>query len=94
MDVPGIDAVTLGLRPSPGARGIWHADQGKVIDDYRTRLIEAARRPGKEVSMLVGFDRTGRAVDPRRGEDHLLFSEVEILRRGIMEAATRLHAVK
>jgi 2-keto-3-deoxy-L-rhamnonate aldolase RhmA len=69
-------------------------DQGKVIDEYRLRLIEAAGRHGKDVSMLVGSIEQGEQWI-RAGAKIICYSnEVEILRRGIMEAARRLHAVR
>jgi 2-keto-3-deoxy-L-rhamnonate aldolase RhmA len=62
--------------------------------DYRTRLIEAARRHGKEVSMLVGSIEQGEQW-LRAGAKIICYSsEVDILRRGITEAADRLHAVR
>jgi 2-keto-3-deoxy-L-rhamnonate aldolase RhmA len=66
----------------------------KVIDEYRTRLIEAAGRHGKDVSMLVGsIEQSEQWI--RAGAKIICYSsEVEILRRGIMEAAKRLHAVR
>ena len=43
MSVPGIDAVTLGPSDLAQELGVFGTpDQGKVIDEYRTRLIEAA----------------------------------------------------
>jgi 2-keto-3-deoxy-L-rhamnonate aldolase RhmA len=95
MSVPGIDAVTLG--PSDLAqelRVFGTPDQGKVIDEYRTRLIEAAARHGKDVSMLVGSIEQGEQWIRAGAKIICYSSEVEILRRGIMEAAKRLHAVK
>jgi 2-keto-3-deoxy-L-rhamnonate aldolase RhmA len=95
MDVPGIDAVTLGPADLAQELGVFGTpDQGKVIDDYRTRLIEAARRHGKDVSMLVGSIEQGEQWIRAGAKIICYSSEVEILRRGIMEAATKLHAVR
>jgi 2-keto-3-deoxy-L-rhamnonate aldolase RhmA len=95
MSVPGIDAVTLGPSDLAQELGVFGTpDQGKVIDEYRTRLIEAARRHGKDVSMLVGSIEQGEQWIRAGAKIICYSSEVEILRRGIMEAAKRLHAVK
>ena len=53
VGMPGIDAVTLGpsdLAQELGVLGT--SDQRRVIDDHRERLIDAARRHGKQVAML------------------------------------------
>jgi 2-keto-3-deoxy-L-rhamnonate aldolase RhmA len=95
MSVPGIHAVTLGPSDLAQELGVFGTpDQAKVIDDYRTRLIEAAQRHGKDVSMLVGSIEQGEQWIRAGAKIICYSSEVEILRRGIMEAATRLHAVK
>jgi 2-keto-3-deoxy-L-rhamnonate aldolase RhmA len=95
MSVKGIDAVTLGPSDLAQELGVFGTpDQAKVIDDYRTRLIEAAGRHGKDVSMLVGSIEQGEQWI-RAGSKIICYSsEVDILRRGITEAADRLHAVR
>src|SRR5690242_11175538 len=51
---PGVDAVTLGPSDLAQELGVMGTPrQAQVIDEYRERLIEAARRHGKEVAMLV-----------------------------------------
>src|SRR5204863_899441 len=51
---PGIDAVTLGPTDLAQELGVFGTpDQGRVIDEHRRRLIEAAGRHGKDVAMLV-----------------------------------------
>src|ERR671930_586707 len=95
MSVPGINAVTLGPSDLAQELGVFGTpDQGKVIDEYRTRLIEAAKRHGKDVSMLVGSIEQGEQWIRAGAKIICYSSEVEILRRGIMEAAKRLHAVR
>ena len=70
-------------------------DQGKVIDEYRTRLIEAAAATRQGCLDAGGLYRAGPEQWIRAGAKIICYSsEVEILRRGIMEAAKRLHAVK
>jgi 2-keto-3-deoxy-L-rhamnonate aldolase RhmA len=95
MSVPGIHAVTLGPADLAQELKVFGTpDQGKVIDEYRTRLIEAAARHGKDVSMLVGSIEQGEQWIRAGAKIICYSSEVEILRRGIMEAAKRLHAVR
>ena len=87
MSVPGIHAVTLGPSDLAQELGVFGTpDQGKVIDEYRTRLIEAAARHGKDVSMLVGSIEQGEQWIRAGAKIICYSSEVEILRRGIMEA--------
>jgi 2-keto-3-deoxy-L-rhamnonate aldolase RhmA len=51
---PGIDAVTLGPSDLAQELGVLgRPDQASVIDGYRQRMIESARRHGKDVAMLV-----------------------------------------
>jgi len=95
MSVPGIHAVALGpsdLAPELG--GVGTPDQAKVIDDYRTWLIEAAQRHGLDVSMLVGSIEQGEQWIRAGAKIICYSSEVDILRRGMTEAATRLHATE
>ncbi|HEX2185347.1 MAG TPA: aldolase/citrate lyase family protein [Chloroflexota bacterium] len=52
--LPGVDAVTLGPSDLAQELGVLGTpDQGRVIDEYRQRVIEAAARHGKDVAMLV-----------------------------------------
>ncbi len=55
VGMEGIDAVTLGptdLAQELGVAGT--PDEGRVIDEHRTRLIEAANKYGKDAAFLVG----------------------------------------
>ncbi len=55
VGMPGVDAVTLGPTDLAQELGVYGTpDQGRVLDEHRTRLIEAAKRHGKDVAMLVG----------------------------------------
>jgi 2-keto-3-deoxy-L-rhamnonate aldolase RhmA len=95
LSVPGIHAVTLGPADLAQELGVFGTpDQGKVIDEYRLRLIEAAGRHSKDVSMLVSSIEQGEQWILAGAKIICYSGEVEILRRGIMEAATRLHAVR
>ena len=54
VGMAGIDAVTLGPSDLAQELGVMGTpDQGRVIDEHRQRLIEAARKHGKDVAMLV-----------------------------------------
>jgi 2-keto-3-deoxy-L-rhamnonate aldolase RhmA len=66
----------------------------QAIDDYLLRLIEAAHQHGKDVSMLVGSIAQGEQWIQAGAKIICYSSEVEILRPGIMQATTRLHAVR
>ena len=57
-------------------------------------MTEAAGRYGKDVLLLVGSIEQGEQWIRAGAKIICYSSEVEILRRGIMEAAKRLHAVK
>src|SRR5438094_5132738 len=53
VGTPGVDAVTLGPSDLAQELGVLGTpDQGRVIDEHRERLLEAARRHGKDVAML------------------------------------------
>jgi 2-keto-3-deoxy-L-rhamnonate aldolase RhmA len=52
--VPGIDALTLGPTDLAQNLGVLGTPaQDRVLDDHRRRLVEAARKHGKAVSMLT-----------------------------------------
>jgi 2-keto-3-deoxy-L-rhamnonate aldolase RhmA len=54
VGMPGIDAVTLGPTDLAQDLGVYGTPrQGPVLDEHRDRLIEAARRHGKDVAMLL-----------------------------------------
>lgn len=91
VGMEGIDAVTLG--PSDLAQELNVAgtpDQAKVIDEHRMILIDAAKRYGKDVAMLVPtLEEAERWI--AAGVKIIAYaSEVEILARGLEEAAKRL----
>ena len=91
VGMEGIDAVTLG--PSDLAQELNVAgtpDQAKVIDEHRMILIEAAKKHGKDVAMLVpSLEEAERWI--AAGVKIIAYaSEVEILARGLEEAAKRL----
>ncbi len=80
VGMPGIDAVTLGPGDLAQELGLTGApDRGKVINEYRERMIAAARKHGKDVAMMVGsVEEAGRWI--RAGAKMIVYaSDVEIL---------------
>src|SRR5687767_7635991 len=52
--VPGIDALTIGPTDLAQDLGVLGGStQKQVLDQYRRRLVEAARKHGKAVAMLT-----------------------------------------
>ena len=52
--MPGIDALTLGPTDLAQALGVFgKPEQAEVIDEHRTRIVEAAAKHGKTTAMLV-----------------------------------------
>jgi 2-keto-3-deoxy-L-rhamnonate aldolase RhmA len=91
VGMDGIDAVTLG--PSDLAQELNVAgtpDQAKVIDEHRYILIEAAKKHGKDVAMLVPtLEEAERWI--AAGVKIIAYSsDVDILAKGMEEAAKRL----
>ncbi|HEU0169715.1 MAG TPA: aldolase/citrate lyase family protein [Chloroflexota bacterium] len=89
--VPGIDAVTLGPTDLAQELGVYGTpDEARVIDEHRLRLIEAAKKHGKDVAMLVGsLDQAERWI--KEGVKLIAYSsDTAILRDGYRAAATRL----
>jgi 2-keto-3-deoxy-L-rhamnonate aldolase RhmA len=92
MAVPGIDAVTLGPTDLAQDLGVFGTPrQAEVLDEYRTRLIEAASRHAKQVAMLV--DRLDEAERWIQAGVRLIAysSDVAVLRHAYTAAARRLH---
>jgi 2-keto-3-deoxy-L-rhamnonate aldolase RhmA len=93
VGMPGIDAVTLGPSDLAQELGVMGTpDQARVIDEHRLRLIDAARRHGKDVAMLVQtLEEAERWIDA--GAKIIAYSsDAAILRAGFQAAARRLHA--
>lgn len=88
---PGIDAVTLGPSDLAQELGVMGTpDQARVIDEHRARLIDAARRHGKEVAMLCQtLDEAERWI--AAGVRIIAYSsDVGVLRHGFAAAVARL----
>jgi 2-keto-3-deoxy-L-rhamnonate aldolase RhmA len=91
VSMPGIDAVTLGPSDLAQELGVLGTpDQGRVIDEHRERLIEAARQHGKDVAMLVQtLEEAERWI--RAGVKIIAYSsDVAVLRSGYAAAVRRL----
>lgn len=59
--MPGIDALTLGPTDLAQDLGVYGTpDEGRVLDERRQMIIEAAKRHGKTTAMLVSNDAQAR----------------------------------
>lgn len=91
VGMPGIDAVTLGPADLAQELGVFgKPDQSRVIDDHRERMIEAAKKHGKDVAMYVSsVDDAKRWI--QRGAKIIVYSdEVEILKNGFSAVVNQL----
>jgi 2-keto-3-deoxy-L-rhamnonate aldolase RhmA len=91
VGMPGVDAVTLGPTDLAQELGVFgRPDQGRVIDEHRMRLIEAAHRHGKDVAMLVQtLDEAEKWIEA--GAKIIAYSsDAAVLRNGYLEAAKRM----
>jgi 2-keto-3-deoxy-L-rhamnonate aldolase RhmA len=91
VGMPGIDAVTLGPSDLAQELGVLGTpDQRRIIDEYRGRMIEAARKNGKDVAMLVqSVDEAKRWI--QAGVKIIVYaSEVDILKNGFAAAVKQL----
>jgi 2-keto-3-deoxy-L-rhamnonate aldolase RhmA len=91
VSMPGIDAYTLGPSDLAQELGVMGTpEQGRVIDEHRDRLIEAAKRHGKDVAMLVQtLDEAERWI--KSGAKIIAYSsDVAVLRNGYLAAVQRL----
>lgn len=93
VGIAGIDAVTLGPTDLAQELGVFGTpDQGRVIDEHRLQLIEAARRHGKDVAMLVQTLEEGERWIREGARIIAYSSDAAVLRNGYLEAARRLKA--
>jgi 2-keto-3-deoxy-L-rhamnonate aldolase RhmA len=92
LATPGIDAVTLGPSDLAQELGVFGTpDQGRVIDEHRQRLIEAAGRHGRDVAMLVQTLEEAERWIAAGAKIIAYSSDVAVLRAGFAAAASRLH---
>lgn len=92
LATPGIDGVTLGAGDLAQDLGILGTpDQRRIINDYRQRLIEAARKYNKDISFLVqSVEDAERWITA--GVRMLVYSsDAEILHTGYAAIARKLH---
>ncbi len=91
LAIDGIDAVTLGPTDLAQSLGVFGTpDEAKVIDEHRMMLIEAAKRHGKDVAMLVGTIEEGERWHKAGCNLIAYSSDAGVLRQGYMAAAKRL----
>jgi len=91
VGMPGIDAVTLGPSDLAQELGVLGTpDQRRVVDEYRGRMIEAARKHGKDVAMLVpSVDEAKRWI--QAGVKIIVYgSDVDILKNGFAAVVQQL----
>jgi 2-keto-3-deoxy-L-rhamnonate aldolase RhmA len=91
VGMPGIDAVTLGPSDLAQELGVMGTpDQRRVIDEYRRRMIEAARKHGKDVAMLVpSVDEAKRWI--QAGVKIIVYgSDVDMLKNGFSAVVQQL----
>jgi 2-keto-3-deoxy-L-rhamnonate aldolase RhmA len=91
VGMPGIDAVTLGPSDLAQELGVLGTpDQRRIIDEYRQRMIEAARKNGKDVAMLVqSVDEAKRWI--QAGVKIIVYaSEVDILKNGFAAVVNQM----
>ena len=91
VGMPGIDAVTLGPSDLAQELGVLGTpDQGRVIDEHRERLLEAARRHGKDVAMLCQTLEEAERWIGAGAKIIAYSSDVAVLRQGFATAVRRL----
>jgi len=91
LATPGIDAVTLGPSDLAQELGVMGTPrQARVIDEHRDRLIDSARRHGKQVAMLVQTLEEAERWIVAGVQIIAYASDVAILHRGFAAASARL----
>ena len=93
VGMEGIDAVTLGptdLAQELGVAGT--PDEGRVIDEHRTRLIDAANRHGKDAAFLVGTIEEGQRWIKAGAKLIVYSSEARVIGMAFEDAVNRLRA--
>ena len=91
--MPGIDALTLGPTDLAQDLGVYGTpDEGRVLDEHRRRIIEAANQHGKTAAMLVSS--AGQARQWKEAGVLLLgySSEVGVLQDGYRRALAEIKA--
>jgi 2-keto-3-deoxy-L-rhamnonate aldolase RhmA len=94
VGTPGIDAVTLGPSDLAQELGvIGTPDQRRIIDEYRERMIDAARRHRKDVAMLVdSVEEATRWI--QAGVKIIVYaSDTNLLKNGFATVITQLRQI-
>jgi 2-keto-3-deoxy-L-rhamnonate aldolase RhmA len=93
VGMPGIDAITLGPSDLAQELGVLGTpDQRRVIDEYRGRMIEAARKHGKDVAMLVQSVDDGRRWIQAGVRMIVYASDIDILKNGFGTVVNQLRS--
>lgn len=93
IGMPGVDAVTLGPTDLAQELGVFGTpEQGRVIDEHRLRMIEAAQRHGKDVAMLCQTLEEAERWIAAGARIIAYSSDVGVLKTGYATAAQRLHS--
>lgn len=88
---PGVDALTLGPTDLAQDLGVYGTpDEGRVIDEHRQRIIEAANRYGKTTAMLVGSPEQARKWADAGVTLIAYSSEVGVLQEGYRRALSEI----
>lgn len=91
LSVPGIDAVTLGPTDLAQNLGVFGTpDQGRVIDEHREQLIDAAKRHGKDVAMLCNTVAEARRWIDAGVKIMALSNDVDVLQRAYAQMVGEL----
>ena len=91
VGMEGIDAVTLGptdLAQELGVAGT--PDEGRVIDEHRQRLIDAANKYGKDAAFLVGTIEEGQRWIAAGAKLIVYSSEARVMGMAFEDAVKRL----
>jgi len=87
----GIDALTIGPTDLAQELGVFGTpDEGRVLDEYRTRIVEAARKYGKTASMLT-FSAEQTRQWREQGALLLAYSsDVDLIQAGVRAALAQI----
>lgn len=90
---PGIDAVTLGPSDLAQELGVLGTpEEARVIDEHRDRLIDAAKRHGKDVALLCSSVEQARHWMDAGVKIIAFASDVAMLQRAYGEVVSQLRA--
>ena len=91
--MPGIDALTLGPTDLAQDLGVFGTpDMGKVLDERRQMIVEAAKRHGKTCAMLVSTSEQARQWKDAGALLLAYSTDVTVLQDGYRQALERIRA--